>query len=68
MECVAFEKVDGSNFAFETEGKSVKYYSRSNAIGHQDNFIGKAKPIDAKHCMSGACNLSPHKVHVDATQ
>ena len=28
LECVALEKVDGKNFAFETEGKSVKYYSR----------------------------------------
>ena len=37
LECVALEKVDGSNFAFETNGDIIQYYSRNKALGHEDN-------------------------------
>ena len=47
LEYIALEKVDGSNFAFETDGKAIEYFSRTRHIEKHENFVGKTKPIEA---------------------
>ena len=54
LECVAVEKVDGSNFAFESDGTTVLYYSRSQRIEQHENFAGKVAPHAAMHAYHDA--------------
>lgn len=44
---VALEKVHGSNFAFETNGVSVQYFSRNRRLDRQELFVGKTRPQEA---------------------
>lgn len=47
IEFVALEKVHGSNFAFETDGGAVSYYSRNRRLDAQERFVGKTAPAAA---------------------
>ena len=49
MEYVAVEEVDGSNFAFECDGKAVLYYSRSRRIEQHESIRGRVAPYAAMH-------------------
>ena len=49
LQCVAVEKVDGSNFAFESDGREVIYYSRNRRIEFHEPFQGKVAPYAAMH-------------------
>lgn len=44
-EFVALVKVHGSNFAFETDGQSIAYFSRNRRIAAEEHFVGKT-PAD----------------------
>lgn len=46
-EFVALEKVHGSNFAFETDGRAVAYFSRNRGLEAQERFVGKTAPAEA---------------------
>merc|ERR1719414_2866721 len=47
IEFVAVEKVHGSNFAFETDGRSIDYFSRSRRLEKHGRFVGKTAPAEA---------------------
>jgi len=47
VEFVALEKVHGSNFAFETDGRGIEYYSRSKRLGKDEKFVGRSTPVGA---------------------
>ena len=43
-EFVVLEKVDGNNFAFETDGRVVTYFSRERQLDKDANFVRKTHP------------------------
>jgi Rnl2 family RNA ligase len=45
-EFVALEKVHGSNFAFETDGRAVTYFSRNRSLEVQERFVGTTVPAE----------------------
>lgn len=47
IEFVAVEKVHGSNFAFETDGQSISYFSRTRRLVPEEKFVGRSAPADA---------------------
>jgi len=47
IEFIAVEKVHGSNFAFETDGRGIQYYSRSRRLDPTEKFVGRTSPGDA---------------------
>lgn len=53
-EFVATEKVHGSNFAFETDGVGISYFSRNNRLVADARFVGRTAPLDAMGRYHGA--------------
>merc|ERR1719203_234301 len=47
VEFVAVEKVHGSNFAFEFDGRSIEYFSRNRRLEKEERFVGKTAPGEA---------------------
>lgn len=46
-EFVALEKVHGSHFAFETDGRGITYFSRKQRLERKEPFVCKTAPQDA---------------------
>jgi len=47
VEFVGVEKVHGSNFAFETDGQTIQYFSRNRRLEASEPFIKKTCPGEA---------------------
>jgi len=59
-EFVALEKVHGSNFAFETDGRAVTYFSRNRSLEVQERFVGTTAPAETMGRYGGPVKQAFH--------